>query len=119
MRPLIRNLENWIACDIFSKLSLFLYYFYNRLQYTKNAFVAVFRRFLEVFYALKESFKYFLQLVYTISSTYSSCLFERTVVQEVPMWIYGLFVITALKSRILTLPWQYGHPVFLTHWWPY
>ena len=57
MRPLVRNLENWIACDIFSKLSLFLYYFYNRLQYTKNAFVAVFRWFLEVFYALKESFK--------------------------------------------------------------
>ena len=93
MRPLVQNLENWIACDIFSKLSLFLYYFYNRLQYTKNAFVAVFGRFLEVFYALKDSFKYFLQLVYAISSTYSSCLFERTVVQEVPMWIYGLFVI--------------------------
>ena len=55
MQPLVRNLENWIACDIFSKLSLFLYYFYNRLQYTKNAFV--FRRFLEVFYALKGSFK--------------------------------------------------------------
>ena len=57
MRPLVQNLENWIACDIFSELSLFLYYFYNRLQYTKNAFVAVFRRFLEVFYVLTESFK--------------------------------------------------------------
>ena len=57
MQPLVLNLENWIACDIFRKLSLFLYYFYNRLQYTKNASVAVFRWFLEVFYTLKESFK--------------------------------------------------------------
>ena len=57
MRPLVLNLENWVACDILSKLSLFLYCFYNRLQYTKNAFVAVFRRFLEVCYTLKESFK--------------------------------------------------------------
>ena len=35
MRPLVRNLENWIACDIFSKLSLFLITFiidYNTLR---------------------------------------------------------------------------------------
>ena len=52
---LVPSLENWIACDIF--ISTAYSCIATVLQYTKNAFVAVFIWFLEVFYTLKESLK--------------------------------------------------------------
>ena len=42
-------------------------------------------RFLKVFYVLKESFKYFLQLRYAISSIPIVNIKENTVVQQVRM----------------------------------
>lgn len=57
MRPLVPNLANLIARqgDILACWAYFS--IVSRLRYTKNAFVAIFSRFLGAFYTLEESFK--------------------------------------------------------------